>query len=465
MASIDSLQADTARPATIDEVIEQIGVGRFQWRLLMVNGLTWAADAMEVLMIGFLLGPLMRPAAGGGFGITGPQAAWVGSATFAGMFFGAWLWGMVADRLGRRTVFMWTVFQTGLFGTLAAFAPNYPVLLFLRFLTGTAMGGTLPVDYAIMAEYLPVKDRGRFLVYLESFWAIGTIAIALLAWAFLPRFPINGWRLLIGISAILALLGLWIRRAVPESPRYLLLTGRADEARRVLEQVARANGSPVTFGALRPAPPAPKPSLGAIWQPALLRQTLALSVMWFGLSLGYYGIFTWLPRIFAASGFTFIQRNVYPLQVLLALAQVPGYLSAAYLLERWGRKPTLISYLLGGAIFSFLFAAAGTPVFFVVTSMLLSFMLLGAWGALYAFTPELFPTEVRATGMGWASAMARVAGILAPFIGARLSGNNLPVALTVYASFFVLAGVATLFAGRDTRNMRLADRAVEVARG
>src|SRR4051794_35563543 len=183
----------TARPAmTIDEAIERIGVGRFQWRLLMVNGLTWAADAMEVLMIGFLIGPVSKA-----FGIQPAQAAWVGSATFAGMFLGAWLWGLVADRVGRRTVFMSTVLQTALFGTLAAFAPNFALLLIMRFLTGTAMGGTLPVDYSIMAEYLPTRDRGRFLVYLESFWALGTIAVAALAWAFIPQFPANGWRLLI----------------------------------------------------------------------------------------------------------------------------------------------------------------------------------------------------------------------------------------------------------------------------
>lgn len=459
MAVAQTLEAPRteARRVTIDEAIETIGVGRFQWRLLTVNGLTWAADAMEVLIIGFLIAPVTRQ-----FNLPPGYAAYIGTATFAGMFLGAWLWGLIADRLGRRSVFLSTVVQTAIFGTLAAFSPNFTWLLILRFLTGTAMGGTLPVDYSIMAEYLPTKDRGRFLIYLESFWALGTIGAALLAWAFVPNF-VYGWRLLIGVSALLGLLGFWIRRSVPESPRFLLVNGRAEEAREVLQTVARINGQKIEIGELRGDQGGAKPGLGAIWQPAVVRKTLMLSVMWFSLSLGYYGIFTWLPPIFAASGFTFIRTYAYPLQLLLALAQIPGYVLAAILIDRWGRKPTLVSYLIGGALFSFIFAVAGTPLLFILSSMLLAFMLLGAWGALYVFTPELFATEIRATGMGWASAMARVAGIVAPLIGVRLSGKNLPAALAVYAAFFVLAMIATLFVGRDTRNVRLADRTAEFA--
>ncbi len=449
--------ATIQRSMTIDDAIEHIGVGRFQWRLLLVNGLTWAADAMEVLMIGFLIGPVAAA-----FNIARPQAAYIGSLTFAGMFLGAWIWGSIADRIGRRKVFLWTVVQTAIFGTLAAFSPNFTMLLVLRFLTGTAMGGTLPVDYAIMAEYLPAKERGRFLIYLESFWAVGTIAVAALAWAFIPQFPELGWRFLIGVSALLGILGFWIRRSVPESPRFLMLQGRTDEARAALERVAQINNRPFDIGELvtETKNTAVRHS---IWQPNLVRRSAMLSVMWFSLALGYYGIFTWLPSIFAASGFTFIQQYAYPLQLVLAFAQIPGYILAAVLIDRWGRKPTLAAYLVGGAIFSFLFAVASTPTLFVVFSMLLSFVLLGAWGALYVLTPEMFPTEVRTTGTGWASAMARVAGIIAPFIGARLSGNNLGVALAVYAGFFVLACIATLLVGPETRNTRLTDRASEGA--
>ncbi|GAC1364817.1 MAG: MFS transporter [Herpetosiphon sp.] len=437
---------------TIDAVLEQIGVGRFQWQMLLVNGLTWAADAMEVLLVGFILPSLI-----GQWHLSNQQGALIGTATFAGMFIGAWGYGILGDRIGRRKVFLMTVIQTALFGTLAAFSTGLSMMLVLRFLTGTALGGTLPVDYALLAEYLPTKERGRFLVYLESFWALGTVIVALLAWAFIPRDPVNGWRYVVGAGALLGLLGLWIRLHIPESPRFLLLHGREDEARAALQQAARVNGRDLVVGRLKNAGSTSAGSFSSLWQPRLLRRTLLLSLMWFTLSIGYYGIFTWLPSFFRVQKIQLIP--VYKYSLLLALAQIPGYASAAYLVQRWGRKQTLALYLFASAVFSYFFTRAIGGAAIVQSGMLLSFSLLGAWGALYALTPELYPTEVRSTGMGWASAMARVAAILGPVIGGYLLDHKLPLTLsvTLYAALFVVGGIATLFVGRDTRDVPLED--------
>ena len=435
---------------SVDAAIEQIGVGRFQWRLLFVNGLVWAADAMEVLLAGFVLPAITRL-----WALTPTQAGLISTVTFAGMFIGAWAWGIIADRAGRRAVFVWTVLLGAVFSLLAALSPNLMVLLITRFLTGLAIGGTLPVDYAVMSEFLPARQRGRFLVYLESFWSLGTIVVALLAWLLIPRFPADGWRWLLVVSALPGVLGFWIRRNVPESPRYLLVSGREAEARRVLEQVAGDNGKTINVGPLQAEARSGKSSTAAIWSGALISRTLLLSIVWFGLSLGYYGIFTWLPSIFVQQGFTFVRSYEY--LILLALAQVPGYALAAFLVDKIGRRWTVALFLLVSAISSFLFAIAATPGLIVGSAMLLSFALLGAWGGLDAFTPELYPTEVRATGMGWASAMARAAGILAPTIGGLLLGVSLPLALGVYAAFFVVAGVAALLIRTETAGRVLMD--------
>ena len=166
------------RPVTVDEALETIGTGPFQYRLLAIFGLVWAADAMQVLAIGFA-----APSLAASFGLTIPQAIQAGTAFFLGMLLGAWGFGRLADRIGRRRVLIVTVLIDAVFGLASVFAHDFTLLLALRLLTGIGVGGTLPVDYAMMAEFLPPRRRGRWLVALEGFWAVGTIAVALAAWA------------------------------------------------------------------------------------------------------------------------------------------------------------------------------------------------------------------------------------------------------------------------------------------
>lgn len=442
---------------TLDEATEQIGLGRFQWRLLGINGLVWAGDAMEVIGIGFILPSIIAT-----FGISLGQAGLVGSIFFAGMFVGAWAFGVLADRLGRRRVFMVTIALNALFALASAFAPSLTLLLVCRFLNGLAVGGTLPVDYAIMAEYLPKRERGRFLVYLESFWALGTVVIALLAWAIVPALPEDGWRWILALNAVPGFLGFWVRLSVPESPRFLLLRGDLEGAKRVLNRVATINGVRLDVSLLQALPPAPqRNTTAALFSPALVSRSLLLIVVWLGLSFGYYGVFTWLRPIFVGQGIAVL--GTYWFLILLALAQLPGYALAAYGLERIGRKATLASFLGLSAVASMVFALSATPAVVITASLLLSFSLLGAWGALYATTPEIYPTEVRATGMGVMGAVARAAGILAAQLGGWLLTLSFPLALGIYALTLGVAGVAALFLG-EVRGQALSDRVEDAER-
>jgi MFS transporter, putative metabolite:H+ symporter len=205
-AAVQGVERATTRVESVDDAVEAIGLGRFQWRLLGINGLVWAGDAMEIIAIGFILPSIIAT-----FGTSAAQAGLVGSLFFAGMLFGAWGFGALADRVGRRRVFLITIALNAVFALLSAVAPSFELLLLSRFLTGLAVGGTLPVDYAIMAEYLPKRDRGRFLVYLESFWALGTVLIALISWAIVPQLPETGWRWILAINALPGLIGFWVR--------------------------------------------------------------------------------------------------------------------------------------------------------------------------------------------------------------------------------------------------------------
>ncbi len=447
----------TAGALTVQEAIDRIGFGKFQKRLLAVCGVTWVADSAEVLLLGFALPSIIAE-----FGISPAQAGLIATATFAGMLVGAWFWGTISDYIGRRTGFQLTVLIFAVFGLLSAFAPGWEWLALLRFLTGFGLGGALPLDFSVYAEFLPSENRGRNLVLLESFWAVGTILAAALAWILVPTF---GWRPLLATSAVAALLVLWIRRRIPESPRYLTISGKADEARSILADIATQNGQPVPEQDLVAEQKQGGVTVTRLWARRLQRSTLMLWIAWFSIALAYYGIFTFLPLTFAEQGFSSIRT--YSNTFILALAQVPGYFSAAYLLERWGRRNTLAVYLLASGVFTFVFAISTSPGMILIASILMSFFALGAWGALYAWTPELYPTEIRATGVGWASGMSRIAGILAPILGGILFGlattasGSLLYVLSLWSAAFLVGGIAVFLLGVETKQQGLSDTVSE----
>lgn len=430
---------------TIDEALAQGGAGRFQRRLLGIFGLVWAADAMQVIAIGFTAASIAAS-----FGLTVPMALQTGTLFFLGMFVGAALFGRIADRIGRRNVLLLTVTCDAVFGLASAFAPSFEMLLALRFLTGMAVGGTLPVDYAMMAEFLPPRNRGRWLVWLEGFWAVGTVIIALIAWAAHLTGAAEPWRWIFAVAALPAIIGIGLRFWVPESPMYLLRQGDAAGARRVVDRVLQANGSRALPPDVQLVAPVQEGAGQGLFGPGLRKQSLAIFATWFLVSLSYYGVFVWLPAELAKGGFGFVRG--YGFLVLLALAQVPGYALAAHGVEAWGRKLTLQVFLLLSAAGCILFTVATGPWLIAVALMLMSFALLGTWGALYAFTPELYPTGLRGTGMGTASAVARLGGLLAPSLLGIVVAKSFGLAIGVFAALLLLAALATLAIGTETRN-------------
>jgi MFS transporter, putative metabolite:H+ symporter len=353
-----------ARAIPVQEAIDQIGFGRFQKHLLGVCGVTWAADAAEVLLLGFAL-----PSIIGEFGISAAQGGLIATATFAGMLVGAWFWGTISDYIGRRTGFQMMVLIFAVFGFLSALAPSWEWLAALWFITGFDLGGALLLDFSLYAEFLPSQNRGRNLVILESFWAVGTFLAAGLAWLLVPNFR---WRPLLAASAVGALLVLWIRRSISESPRYLAISGRAVEAKEILARVATANDRPgpeldLCTGERQGGAPVTK-----LWMPRLRRSTLTPWITWFCIALAYYGLFTWLPSAFVERGFSSLQT--YQNTFVLVLAQLPGHFSTAYLIERWGRN-TLSLYLLASGVFTFHFAVTSGFWWILASAILMSFFL------------------------------------------------------------------------------------------
>jgi MFS transporter, putative metabolite:H+ symporter len=436
---------------TVQDAIDRIGFGAFQRRLFLVCAVTWAADAAEIFLLSFAL-----PGFSDEFGLTGGQAGLVVTATFAGMLLGAWFWGALSDRIGRRTGFQLTVAVFAVFGLASAFAPGPVWLAVLRFATGFGLGGALPLDFSVFAEYLPTRNRGRWLVLLESFWAVGTVMAAGLALVVMPTL---GWRWLLATSAVAAVLVLWVRRRVPESARYLVSRGRTDEAAAILERVATDNGAPRLYASVVvPAGESVGTPTSALLSGGLRRVTLSLWSTWLLIAFAYYGIFVWLPQVLSDQ-YGVLDSQLYVF--FIAVVQLPGYFSAAWLLERWGRLPVLRVYLAISGLATFLWAVAGGTSTVLVAAGLMSFFSLGAWAALYAYTPEVYPTQIRTTGMGAASGMARVGGVVAPLVGGALFAVSLVAALSVFAVAFLAAAAVVMSLRRETRGQPLSDTLAE----
>ena len=387
--------------------LDRVPLNRFHWKLLITSGLGWMFDAMDVLLIGFLVAPITRE-----FSLAPAQVGLVASAGFVGMFLGAAISGRLADRYGRRLIFQATLILFSVGAVLSALAPTFETLLAARVVAGLGLGGELPVVATLVSEFSPRAQRGRMIVLLESFWAYGTLAAGLVALFVLPQF---GWRGAFVVAALPALYVAYLRTALPESPRYLAQRGRVAEADAIVRRVERAGGGALlTLGAAVAPARSTRTGIGELWSPALARRTAMLWVLWFGIVFTYYGIFLYVPSLLAARGLSEVRSNEF--FFLSTIAQIPGYFSAAWLVERWGRKPTLITYLLGTAAAAFLFGNAGTGTDAFIYVALLSFFNLGAWAIVYTYSPELYPTAIRATGAGVAAAVGRIGGIIGPFL-------------------------------------------------
>ncbi|MFC5513708.1 MFS transporter [Massilia jejuensis] len=433
-------------PISVEQALQTAGVGKFQYRLFLIFGLVWMADAMQVLSIGF-----SAPSIAKTFAIPVPQALQTGTLFFIGMLVGAFVFGRLADRIGRRPVLMAAVVIDACFGVASAFAPDFTWLLALRFLTGIGVGGTLPVDYTMMAEFLPSDRRGRWLVLLESFWAVGTILLAILALVAVG-WGNDAWRVIFFVTGLPALVGVVLRLYVPESPMYLNRSGRSEQARAVLQRVADANGGKASIPPLRPELPVKK-TLFDLFSGTLQRRSIALGVAWALISIAYYGVFVYLPVKLSAEGFGFMRGQEF--LILLAVVQLPGFALSAYGVERWGRKPTLIGFLLLSAVGCMFYSLGSATAIVVGSTLLMSFALLGTWGALYAFTPEVYPTDLRASGMGMAGAVARFGGLFAPTLIAPVMAAHFTLSLAMLAGCLAVAAIAIASVDVESRNRAL----------
>jgi len=425
--------------------LDSLPFTRRHLRLLTGSGVGWALDAMDVGLISFIIAALAVE-----WQLSPVETSWIASVGFIGMAVGASVGGLLADRFGRRQVFALTLLVYGVATGASALVGGVGALLVLRFLVGLGLGSELPVASTYVSEFAPTRMRGRLVVILEAFWAVGWTAAALIGYFVVPLD--DGWRWAFAVGAVPAVYALVVRWALPESPRFLESKGRIAESEAVVHQFEVAAGRPVTrhespvvdpVEATAPVAPRGLAAVAALWAPALRMRTGALWLVWFCVNFSYYGAFIWIPSILFAQGFDLVKSFGFTL--IITLAQLPGYAVAAWLIEKWGRRPTLGTFLIGSAIAAILFGNSSAEWQIIAAGMALSFFNLGAWGALYAVTPELYPTALRGTGSGWAAAAGRIASIVAPlFVPWAMAAGGAPLLFAVFSAFFAIAAVGVV---------------------
>lgn len=418
------------------ERLEALPVGRFHYKLLLVTGLGWLFDSMDTGLIAFILPVLAKE-----WGLAPGQMGLIGSIGLIGMALGAVISGTVADRIGRKKVFTITVLLYSIASAFCALSWNYQSLLVFRFLVGFGLGGELPVAATLVSEYAPSRVRGRFIVLLESFWGLGWIAAACIAYFFIP---VYGWRMAFLIGALPALYVCLIRLHMPESVRYLLTRGRVDEARQIVLSLEKQLHVPSALftGETETVPVVAKASFRELWKKPFMSRTIMLWLVWFGINFSYYGIFMWLPSLVFQQGFTVVKTFEYVL--IMTLAQLPGYYCAAWLVDKIGRKYTLSAFLLFSGVASYFFGHASTAATLMMWGSVMSFFNLGAWGVLYTYTPEQYPTAIRALGSGWAAGFGRFGGMAAPMMVGALLARSFGFASVFYMFALVFAAVAVI---------------------
>lgn len=451
--SAGSLRLD----AGIAARLERLPMTGYQRTLFGIIATAWFFDSMDLGLMTFVLGSIKAE-----FGLTAAQAGLLASSSFLGMFLGAASAGMLADRFGRKPVFQVSMIFWGVGSLMCGLADSVTALMLYRVLLGFGMGMEFPIGLSMVSEIVPAKSRGKYVAILEGFWPIGFIAAGALTYVLLPHI---GWRGMFIALAVPAVFVFVVRQRVPESPRWLEEVGRRNEADAIMadmeKRVQRASG--------RPLPPVaddfpvsarhPRKALfSELWHGPYAKRTVMLWAVWFFALLGYYGLTSWLGALLQQAGYEVTKSVLYT--IYISLAGIPGFLFSAWLLEKWGRKPTCALMLIGSAVAAYAYgqaAALRLPVEqLIAAGLCMQFFMFGMWSVLYAYTPELYPTRSRATGSGFASSIGRIGSLAGPFlVGVLLPVTGQGGVFTLGALSFGVAAVAVLVLGVETKGKSL----------
>lgn len=433
-------------------------------RIAVALGLGWMLDAFEVQIIGSVIPGIQQE-----FGLDGTQAVVINVIWFVGIGLGALGFGYLADRFGRKRLFVATLVLYSLAAVATATAPSYELFLLFRFITALGVGGEYSAVTSAIAEFMPARNRGLTNGLVMTFWALGGILASLVSILVITTLGL-GWRYTMLFGVISAGYGLLARRLIPESPRWLASRGQLDEADRVVESIT---GLASSRGYVGPPPGNARRHLAELWRDHRGRLYLGMALD-FSEAAGYYGLFTAMSIFVfsSATGALPISDAALPVYFLVAnVGALLGGVLVSFALDRLGRGPTVtVSYGLAAASMLAIAPAAGSGSAGVVLAAftLAAFFATTAWVSAYPTFSELFPTHLRATGVGASVGVGRIGAIVGQVVlAAAATALSLTSMFVLLAAFWLigsLAGAVWWRVGVEARGRDLDSLAAELGR-
>jgi putative MFS transporter len=422
--------------------------------IYIVGALGYFFDAFDILLPSYVI-PLISQQ----WHLEKSSLAWFATAGFLGMAVGGFLFGSLGDLIGRKKAFIGTVLIYSVFSLLCAAAPNVPLLFVFRIIAGIGLGGCLPVDMAMLSEFMPPKWRGKLMTLLGVFWVGGATAVGFIS-AWLSTY--QNFRLLFVAAGLPVLLIFLIRIKIPESPLYLYRKGKVEEANRILKQV---HGESIDASQLYVGDTESEKESGSVVKgifSSLIKvwkhspgTTFMVWYAYASVLFVYYGVILWLPKILIASGYKTVAAFLFTSYI--TLVGLIGVLFSIYLVDKIGRKWSVaISFILMGvALYAFAFTLHAPTSSFVMLGLYDMFESI-ALAILYVYIPESYPTLLRVTGFGWATAITRVTSAFSPLLFAFVwGGMGLPTTMFFSMLAMILGAVFILMFGKETKDQML----------
>ncbi|CAD5122634.1 DgyrCDS11043 [Dimorphilus gyrociliatus] len=434
---------------TIEEVINLCGFGKFQWRLSLFAGLAWIADSMEIMILA-ILGPILICE----WNISNFKVALVTTCVFLGFLIGSPVIGICADKFGRKSALLLSASIAFYYGSLTSVAPLFIWLLILRFIVGIGVSGT-PQAITYYSEFLPSNSRGRSIMLIQFFFAFGAVFEVVLGFLIIPS---AGWRWWIVTSCLPLGIFILITGFLPESPRYDLASGNVIAAKKTLDYIAEVNGIDMPLYKLKSKQTEGRGDVKELFSKQHRISSLLLFCIWFGCGFLYYGI-SLLATELVKEGQTCISGaklktlcECKPLKtedyldlMLTTAAELPGLLMMIIVIDKIGRKFSILASFTtsAAALYLLLICMSRYPM---VTLLFIARAFISAgFQVVYVYTPEYYPTNCRAVGLGTCSAFARLGALITPFVAQVLLQSSHYLAFGLYATVaLIIAGCAII---------------------